>query len=370
MPPVESMAGVPLGLLDVLGRPVVDHLVERLRRADVSDIRVIANAGQQPWRPGLCPGGYTIEWLAAPALNLWRVAKKAFSQLAFSGAELVVVIRVGSYIEVDYDALLQFHLDNRSHVTAVTDPEGHLLDSFVISGSHRNDAAYLFRHNLTAFRNPCVRYPFTGYVNRLRSVADLRRLAVDAFCGRAELQPAGVEIRPGVWAAPSARIHPRARVLAPAFIGENAKLRSEAVLTRCAVLERGAEVRPGTIVEDSTLLPHTCVGENLDVLHSVVGFGRVAHLARKVEMPVHDPTLVNTVVPAPLRTFQGIVALASYLPLQFVRGLFSRNGHSVELPRSLDAQSPSLKSSPGRPPSSAEAVPVVDAVAMRRYGNE
>jgi NDP-sugar pyrophosphorylase family protein len=379
----ESIAGIPLGLLDVLGRPVLDRVVEQLRSADISNVRVIAASPAQPWPGAPRPDGYSMEWMEGQTNlldgldgdhNLWRAAERTFSQFAFSGADLVVVVRIGAYAELDYDELIQFHLDHSGKVTAVRDASGELLEIFVINASRRNDAACLFRSRLTTFRGPCLHFPFGGYVNRLASAADFRQLAVDAFFGKAKLQPHGDEIRPGVWAAPSARIHPKSRVLAPAFVGEYAKVRAAAVLTRCAVLERGAEVRTGTIVEDATLLPYTWVGEKLDVVHSVVGFRRVMHLTRKVEVLVDDPTLVDIAEAAPLRTFKSIAALASYLPVQLLRGVFQRDRKAVELPGSVDAQSPSLKSSPGLPPSSAEAVvpvsPVVDAVVGRRYGNE
>jgi NDP-sugar pyrophosphorylase family protein len=349
----ENIAGMPFGLLDVLGRPVLDRMVERLRSAGISDVRVIACNPPQPLPATPRSVGYAIEWIEQPGLerpldglddhsNFWRAAERSFSQLAYAGAELIVIMRIGAFTEVDFYGLIQFHLDRASKVTAVCGSAGDLLDIFVVNASRRNDAAHLFRSRLTASRVPFSLFPFDGYVNRLSNAADFRRLAVDAFFGSVKLEPIGQEIRPGVWVAPGARIHSKARLLAPAFVGEQAKVRAAAVLTRCAVLERGAEVRPGTIVEDSTLLPYTCVGEKLDVGHSVIGFRVVASLSRNVELTMHDPALVDMAAPAPLRTFKSIAALAGYLPLQLLRGIFSRDGEAVELPGSVDARSASL----------------------------
>jgi hypothetical protein len=252
------------------------------------------------------------------------------------------VVRIGPYTEIDYDQVIQVHLDQNSRVTAVTDEDGELLGTFVISTSRRNDAAFLLRHRLQETRMPFVRYRFTGYTNRLAGVGDLHRLAVDTFCGRAHAMPDGEEVRPGVWFAPGARVQRGARVLAPAFIGAHARVRSSAVITRCSVLEHDTCVDCGTVVENATILPYTIVGAGLDVCGAVVGFGKVAHLRRQVEVEISDPKLLRSVVSAPLRVVGQAASLAAYLPLNFMRGLLGRRRSAANLPVAVQAPSGSL----------------------------
>ena len=101
------------------------------------------------------------------------------------------------------------------------------------------------------------------------------------------------ELKPGIWVGDGARIHRKARIVAPAFIGAYSKIRASALITRGSAIEHHAEVDCGTVVENSTVLPFTYVGAGLDVMHSVVGFRRLAHLVRKVEVEISDAKLVG-----------------------------------------------------------------------------
>lgn len=339
----EHIAGVPLALLDVLGRPTLFRVMDRLRRFGIWNITVIGDTGPQGTRWNKAHSPAAFEWIPASGCMLWRAAQNTFSNLAQSGADLVLVIRLGPYAEFDLEQVLQFHLDQNGRVTALVDAAGELLGTFVISSSRRNDAAFMLRHRLQEFRTPFVRYRFTGYINRMASAADLRQLAVDAFCSRAEIVPEGEQVRPGVWVGRGARVHRGARVLAPAFIGEHARVRASAVITRCSVLERHVQVDCGTVVEDASILPYTTIGAGLDVAHSVVGFHKVAHLRRAVEVEISDPKLIGMVSAAPIRALSHAASLASFLPLSFLRGLFGRTQAQPSLPVAVKAPSAALK---------------------------
>ncbi len=359
----ETIGGIPIGLLDVLGRPVLHRVADRLYRYAVSAVSVVGDAPAQHariWRRALRPD---LPWVPGAGAAAWRAAQQVFSDYVHGGADLVLVLRLGPYAEIDFEHLIQCHLDGNGRVTAVTDARGELLGTFVVSASRRNDAAFMLRHELKEFRGPILRYSFSGYLNRLESAADLRRLAVDSFCGNAQITPEGTEMKPGVWVARGARIHRGARVLAPAFIGERARVRASAVITRCSVLEHHAEVDCGTVVEDASLLPFTRVGAGLDVTHAVVGFNRLAHLRRHAEIEILDPKLVGTSAAAPLRALGSAASLASFVPVEFMRGLFGRRRASLP----AAAQAPSPDRSAAALPAEAEQFPLMVA---RRYGNE
>ncbi|HYG97832.1 MAG TPA: hypothetical protein VD837_01785 [Terriglobales bacterium] len=354
----DGFAGVPTAFLDLLGRSVLQRAVDRLRSFGIDDITVISEYGSVPTIQG-------VRWVSALGQSAWRLANKAFAEIAQSGAESVLLTHVGPYAEIDYEDLVQFHLDQGSRVTAVIEPDSELTGTFVLNPTRRNDAAYLFRHQLRTSRLPHSYYEFNGYFNPLSTAADLRRLAVDAFCGNAELEPDGIEVKPGVWAAPTARIHKRARVLAPSYIGAHARVRAAAVVTRCSVLEHHAHVDCGTVVDNATLLPNTSIGAGLDVAHSVVGSRRLFHLGRNVEVEIADPKLVGTVSNAPLRLVGHLASLASFLPAQVVRGIVKRgrDGQPISVPEAVQAPSPALKSATDESFSP-------NLIIARRYGNE
>lgn len=338
----EHISGVPIALLDVLGRSVLHRVTSQMRNGGFSRIRVIGDFGPQSSRilRRALPPEYELE--TATGDSLWRAAQHTFSQFAQDGADHVVIRRLGAYAEFDFEQLSQFHLNQNGRVTAVTDSEGELLGTFIVSASRRNDATYLLRHRLTSSRVPFVPFAFSGYVNRLSSAADLRRLAVDAFCGRAQILPEGNEIKPGVWVGDGARIHRGARVLAPAFIGERTRIRASAVVTRCSTVEHHAEVDCGTVVEDASILPYTTLGAGLDVAHSVVGFRRILHLRRMAEVEVFDPKLVGMAAAAPVRVLNRAAALAGFIPVNFLRGLFGRADNDPSLRDAVRSPSAAL----------------------------
>ena len=362
----ENFAGLPLVLHDVLGKPVVTRVIERLKAQSVHAISVISESplADSPKLPAA--------WTDTSAAQFWRVAEGVFGDLAQAGAEAVLVIRLGGYAEFDVDDFLQRHLDGRAHVTRAVDAKGSPLDMFVICASRRNDAAYLFRHRLQQTRSVCGHWVFLGYYNPLASARDLRSLAADGLLARAQLKPAGVERRPGVWVERGAAIDRRARVLAPAYIGEQAKVRASAVVTRCGVLERHVQIDRGTVVEDATVLPYTYIGPGLDVAHAVAGGRRLLHLPRNVEVAIDDPKLMDARSQhAPLRALESAASLASFLPVQFLRGLLAKSQREqpAELPDAVKAASAINTPSGFEASSETSSFPGNLAVA-RRYGEQ
>ncbi|HWR36466.1 MAG TPA: hypothetical protein VN622_11410 [Clostridia bacterium] len=370
----ERIAEVPIALIDVLGEPVLQRVLWHLERVGITGASVVTEVPHSAAplaRGALRPD---LKFVHAVGPQFWRAAENAFAEAAQAGAETVVVVRIGPYAEIDYEELIQVHVDSGCRVSSACDMEGEPLDCFVISALRRNDAAFLFRHELRQFRVPGDEYRVQGYVNRLRTAADLRRLALDAFAGTASIRPQGTEIKPGVWAGEGARVHRRARVLAPAFIGARSRVGAMSVITRGSVLEHHAEVDCGTVIENATVLPFTSVGAALDVSHSVVGFRQIANLRRKVDVQIGDPKLVGvTSGSAPLRTVTSAVRLAFYLPITFIAGLFKTPARTIpeNLPEAVSTPSTALRTA---------SLPEAEAsdsngfspnfAAVRRYGNE
>jgi NDP-sugar pyrophosphorylase family protein len=371
----ERVSGIPISLLDVLGEPVVQHVIERITRLGVTAITVVSETQDTAAlgvRDRLRPD---INWVATTAEDLWRAAEHQFNDYAQKGAELVLVARLGSFLDLDYEEFVQFHLDRGARVSVVTDPRGAELDCFLVNASRRNDAAHLFRNELKSTRTERQEFKFAGYFNRLRSAADLRALAMASFAGECSIRPAGTEIKPGVWAADTARVHRRARILAPAFIGRHSKVRASAVITRGTAIEHHSIIDCGTVIENSTILPHSYVGVGLDVMQSVVGFQQIQSLMRNTTVDIADERLLSmTSVSAPMRTLTSAVELLGFLPKSLISALSRRPPvacDSGSVPEAIATTSPALSAIPpneeGHP-----SVPnfQTNFLTVRRYGNE
>ena len=288
----ETWAEQALSNIDVLGKPVVDHIADRLRRGGVDSITLVTSypTSGKPRR------GMNIV-NAAPE-QLWRSAETVFNLYAQTGAEIVLAIRVGAYLEIDLDSLLHFHHDRKNRVTRVVGSDRESLDFAVIDASRRNDAAYLFRTQLQQTRLPADEFEFRGYCNSLRDISDLRRLTQDALMLDCEIRPDGNEVKPGVWVGEGANIAKDARLVAPCFVGAGAKVHAGAVITRMSSVERNAEIDLGTMVENSSVLPLSYIGPGLDIAHSIVGYSKVANLPRNATVAICDPKLTAELSPS------------------------------------------------------------------------
>jgi hypothetical protein len=366
----EMFAGVPLALIPVLGQSVLHRLAARLAGSGIDSISVINAADPSiPFVAEACWGG--LRWKNVSPDQIWSAAEEEFNHAAQAGAELVLVIRVGAYAELAIDPLLQFHLDQRNHTTQAAGPDGP-LDLFVLSGSRRNDATFLFRNRLQSMRVGTSPYITTDYINRLCTSSDLRQLVLDSFALKTSIEPVGEQVRPGIWIAKGARVERGVRLVAPCYIGESARVRAGSLITRGSSLEHHSVVDCGSVVEGSTLLPFSYLGTGLDLMHSVVGLKRIASVKYSSELEVEDGTLVSSVSAAPaMRTLSQTIDLLACVPRQIIRSFLGR-------PRLRP-----LQIDPERPPANFDpaavtkpAIPDRQKLApgvlpkMREYGNQ
>lgn len=292
-PQCEQWAGQQISNLEVLGRPVLDHIVDRFQRFGVDSVTVVTSESAPIGRPRK-----NVNFVTAAPDQLWRSAETVFNLHAQTGTEIVIAQRVGAYVEIDLDSLLHFHHENKNRITRVVSESGQALQLTVIEASRRNDAAYVFRNQLLDTRVAGRDYRFTGYLNPLQQISDVRRLTQDALMLDCEIRPAGLEIKPGVWVGEGADIAKDARLVAPCFIGAGVKVRTGAVITRMSSIERSAEIDIGTMVEDSSILPLSYVGTGLDICHSVLGYSKVASLTRNATVAICDPKLTAELSPS------------------------------------------------------------------------
>jgi hypothetical protein len=345
LPDHDQFSGFVAGLTDVVGKSPLERIAERLQKFGVSAVTAVVEG--QPYDDGI-KATSSISQIAATGDRFWRAAEGAFNDLVQAGAELVILVRLGAYAEVDFESMVQFHLDRHCRVSRAMQ-NGQQVEIFCISASRRNDAASLFRSRLTHCRSDCPLFENFGYLNLLADPLDLRQFAVDILMLRTETAPAGEQIRPGVWTAPKAQIEKGARILAPAFIGHYARIRSSAVITRCSSIEHHAQVDCGTVVENASLLPYSYIGAALELAHSVAGFSCIWNLRRDCVVRISDAKLLRHSVAS---SGNGLLAstaeLITYLPKQFWRGIFGPSpAPTPDLNSALRQTPPSLGTAAG-----------------------
>jgi NDP-sugar pyrophosphorylase family protein len=319
-----------LALLDLLGKSVLTRTISRLQWYGIQPVSVVSNSNlakipQLDWDPTTANLEYDRSG------DHWLAVERLLFEYAESGVKVVLLIQLGAYAELNYFDLLRFHRANGKVVTTVAATEGP-LQTAVGNLTEPIDCLELFQDLWSASpdrdRSNASRFMFHGYVNRLRSPYNLRQLARDALECLCELRPVGHEIKPGIWLGPGVRVHARAGIIKPAYIGAYSKIRAAAVVTRGSSIERHCEVDCGTIIDDTNVLPFSCVGPGLALRHALVDGGRLLHLGHNVELQIRDRRLLS-----PIRPQSSIVGLRDIIRERILNAVFPAERFASGEPR-------------------------------------
>jgi len=292
---MPSFFGAPAAVLDLLGEPILYRIIESLQKCGVGPIFLIADDVFANHAVVKDISRWRVHVRNAPREELRKATQEALTTCRESGARTAIVMQASAYVELDVAEMLAFHAASGQAVTSAQDTSGPL--DIMMVGSQSTGQIRL--PNLRTPQSTPFEYTHRQYANRLSTPLDLRRLAQDALLQRCAIRPNGNEVRPGVWIAPSARLHPRARVVNPSYVGAHTRLRSGVVITRGTSIEHHCEVDRGSVVENASILPHTYVGSSLDIAHSLVNRNAMVDVRQAIEVEISDRSLIGSTSPLP-----------------------------------------------------------------------
>jgi hypothetical protein len=183
----ELLGKRPICCREILGESVVSRVAQHLLRWGVDAITLVHDPAQR-----VClapPLARALDNMAIPNGDCEQAIQQALAMHHANGVALVLVLRLGAYVEFNIGDFLQFHHVRAEASSRAYDAEGP-LDIWLVDAGRAPAPDTLFGQ-----RASC---PVDGYVNRLRHAQDLRRLVIDSYMGRCALRPGGQEIRPGV----------------------------------------------------------------------------------------------------------------------------------------------------------------------------
>ena len=136
-----------------------------------------------------------------------------------------------------------------------------------------------------------------------RSYDDLlesnRRVLSKEFPG---LVLGGKEVQPGVWLARNARVHPTARLAAPAFLGENCRIGALAQVGPAVSIGRDCTIERETRVANSVVYRGSYVGPQLALKGVVVDRSRLISTGCDAEIEDVDELLLGSVFGSSIRS--------------------------------------------------------------------
>ena len=271
-----SVRTIPIGQWDLLGKSVLDRVVERFRMLGVVEISVIHEQSTNS----------TAE-LGHSASNVWAECEATIWRYLQFKLETLLLVRVGPYLELDLADFLRFHREISSPMTQVYDQHG-ALDLIALDARCLAQGTGSLRSRLRTMIPTRQGYNFKGYANRLASVADFRLLVQDALWGRSAIRPMGHEVCAKVWLGEKTRIARSVRILPPAYIGKRCRLAPGCTITGVSSIEQQCEIDCGTVVDDSCILACSYVGAGLNVAGGVVCQETFFHLRRDVQLQFND----------------------------------------------------------------------------------
>lgn len=283
----ETQVESPLGCIEIMGRSMVECMVERFLGADVEIVSVLVDA-----RVALPALWQSSGKTAIHVIDDMRAGlSRTLEDYSRRGIEYAFVSQADIYAECDLIDWIWFHRGAHHAITRARDRNGP-LDFWVADCTRWQDVdVSLLLEEKDRFDGPT--YFVRGYVNQITTLRDFRSLVTDVFRGRCEMRPPGNEIRPGVWVEDGARIDRRARIVAPAYIGRGARVMEDTLITRCSNLESSCCIDYGSVIDDSSILTNSYVGIWLDVSHGVLNGNRLTNVGRNIVLKVSDPRVIR-----------------------------------------------------------------------------
>ncbi len=126
-----------------------------------------------------------------------------------------------------------------------------------------------------------------------------RRALMREFPG---LLVGGREVQPGVWLARNVTIHPTARLVPPAFLGENSRVGAMVQVGPAASIGKDCMIERDTFVSDSVVCGGSYVGRQLALRGVVVDRSRLINTKWDAEIEDVDDLLLGSVFGTPWRT--------------------------------------------------------------------
>jgi NDP-sugar pyrophosphorylase family protein len=284
---------LPKPLVPVLGRPVVGHVIEYMRRCGVDDIVINVHYFPEAMRAYAGDGssfGVRVEYLHETQL---MGSAGAVRQVADRFAETFVVIGCDDVTDIDLDAALRFHRERGAEATIVlaevpdvshygaviVDDRGRIVEfqEKPAPGTARSNLAntgvYIFEPAVLRRIPPKTFYDFgkqvfpellaaggafygmrqQAYWCDIGTPGEYRRVHRDALTGRIHLElPAGSTLSNGVLIGQGANVSKAATIEPPTVIGAGSTIEQGAHVIS-SILWDGVHIGAGARIEDAVL---------------------------------------------------------------------------------------------------------------------
>lgn len=303
----------PKPMVPVAGRPVMEHILNLLRRHGITEVIVTVQymSGQieQYFGDG-SDFGMDISYSVEPEpLGTAGSVRRCATELT----DTFLVISGDALTDFDLTRVVAMHRQRCAQVTlalarvanplefgvVITDPAG-AIQRFLekpgwgqVFSDTINTGIYVIEPTALAEVPPDGPYDFSkdlfpklmaasaplygctvdGYWCDIGNLAQLIQANDDALHGRVELEIRGRRFPGDIWIAPGATVDPGARLSGPVVIGENTSVHADVIIDGPCVLGPNSVLSRGCKISRSLLLGNAFVGARAQVQGAVLGRG-------------------------------------------------------------------------------------------------
>ena len=296
----------PKPMVPVVNRPLIDYVIETIKKSKVKEIIVTLNYFQSHIKAHLKQNDLNIRYLvekrpmgtAGGVMNALKYIDDTFFVL--SGDVL---------IDLDLNKLLEFHREKKALativLTTVDDPTHYgiaVLDKddqiikFLEKPSRKdvfskvaNTGTYVLEPEIFDYIEPrkgeidfsndlfpilidkkagIFGYTLDGYWNDVGRPETYLKANYDVLDEKIRPEPAGHKMKEGVgrlgniWVGDDVHIHESVRIVGPVFIGDHCFIEKGCTLGKNTVLNKNVYVENNCIIKGSVIFPHTLIKAN------------------------------------------------------------------------------------------------------------
>ena len=307
--PLTSNAPKPL--LPLVNRPMMEHIVDLLKRHGIDDIVVtvafMANSIREYFGDG-SDFGVTMTYATEESpLGTAGSVRNAMEHLT----ERFVVISGDVLTDVDLSAIIATHDEKQAMATiglahvdnplefgiVITRDDGSIerflekptwgqvfsdtintgifvlepeIFDYIEEGRPVDFSGEVFP-SLLRDGKPLFGAITEGYWEDVGTIDSYVRAHKDILDGKVRVEIPGFEIRPGVWLGENADLHTESTIVGPAVIGENCRVEADAVIGEYTVLGANVRIRQDAFLERTVVNDHAYLGEGVRLRGTVVG---------------------------------------------------------------------------------------------------
>src|SRR6478735_4888839 len=307
--PLTSNAPKPL--LPLVNRPMMEHILDLLKRHGIDEIVVtvafMANAIRDYFGDG-SEFGVKISYATEETpLGTAGSVRNAMEHLT----ERFLVISGDVLTDIDLSALVQFHDEHDAMATiglahvenplefgiVITRTDGS-IDRFLekptwgqVFSDTINTGIFVLEPEIFDYIEPDRPVDFSGevfpqlledgqplygaiaegYWEDVGTLEAYVRAHKDILDAKVEVEIPGFEVRPGVWVGENADVHPEATISGPAVIGDNCRVEPGATIGEYTVLGSNVRVRNDAFLERTVVNDNAYLGDNVRLRGTVVG---------------------------------------------------------------------------------------------------